>query len=274
MDKGRKILFKTFWNSEGYCYVHPTTEELAIAVEEGYLFTETHLLSHDETLLALQDVVAQVSPADVANAFLYSLSTRALEYRSPMGTYWFAKAIPFHSANPPLCCGYCGWRVPNSLTKYWPLHTEENLANFHRYKFGGRTYSDPTYALFDLQQFLKLPKVTPTERDRAMLREILQTIGELPPSKKAGAYRDLLAKKKIIPSNRYEISSLVDILGICGVLSTVEHPCPDVEFRGAAGIDPPEIRSDIAYPVNWWRAHDGVNEARFSKVFGFDYQAL
>ena len=97
---------------------------------------------------------------------------------------------------------------------------------------------------------------------------------ELEPRKRAGAYRDLLVKKKIIPCNRYEIDSLIDILGLCGILSTAEHPCPDVEFRGSLGIDPPEIRSDIAYPACWWRAGNGVNEARFRKVFGFAYRDL
>lgn len=34
MDKGKKILFKTFWNSNGYCYVDPTPEEFDSAVKE------------------------------------------------------------------------------------------------------------------------------------------------------------------------------------------------------------------------------------------------
>ena len=172
---------------------------------------------------------------------------------------------------------HCDFRVQK--TKYregpWmPKYTIENASNFERYKFGGRNHNQVQFALFDLTQFLKLPKVTPTEEDRRMLRELLAAIAELPPTKKAGGYRDLLVKKKIIPCNRYEISSLIDILGLCGVLSTAEHPCPEVEFRGYAGIDPPEARSDIAYPVCWWRASDGVNEARFRRVFGFDYSEL
>lgn len=284
MDKGKKILLKTFWNRNGYHYTDPTPQEFAIAVQEGYLFEETRNLSHEETLSQLRQVVAQIDPGDVANAFLYSLSTRALEYRSPMGTYYYAKAVPPHESQFPTRCGWCAWieglydcRVWK--TKYqdipWePKHTPENFCNFERYKFGGRNHNYVQYALFDLTQFQKLPRVTPTEEDRRMLREILDTITELPPTKKAGGYRDLLVKKKIIPCNRYEISSLIDILGLCGILSTAEHPCPEVEFRGYLGIDPPEIRSDIAYPACWWRARDGVNEARFQRVFGFEVSDL
>lgn len=282
MDKGKRILLKTFWNGAGYTYNDPTPEEFAIAVEEGYMFAETQNLSHEETLSQLRKVVAQIDPADVANAFLYSLSTRALEYRSAMGTYYYAKAVPEHEQPALQHCNCCNWTDEHcdfrvQKTKYgeiswWPKHTVENKSNFERYKFGGRNHNQVQYALFDLIQFLKLPSVTPTETDRAMFREILGSIQELEPRSKAGAYQELLVKKKIIPTNRIEISSLIDILGLCGILSTTEHPCPEVEFRGYLGIDPPEIHSDIAYPVCWWRARDGVNEARFRKVFGIDYR--
>lgn len=284
MDKGKRILLKTFWNSSGYTYNEPTPEEFALAVKEGYMFEDTCNLSHGETLQRLRQVVSQIDPADVANAFLYSLSTRALEYRSAMGTYYYAKAVPEHEDPPAWHCSWCHWTEGHcdfrvQKTKYaeitwWPKHTLENKSNFERYKFGGRNHNQVQYALFDLTQFLKLPKVNPTETDRAMFRAILAAIGELEPRKKAGAYRDLLVKKKIIPSNRIEISSLIDILGLCGILSTAEHPCPEVEFRGYLGIDPPELRSDIAYPACWWRAENGVNEDRFRKVFGFSYRDL
>lgn len=282
MDRGKKILLKTFWNSKGYIYTDPTPEEFAIAVAEGYMFEETHNLFHEETLAQLRQVVAQIDPVDVANAFLYSLSTRALEYRSPMGTFYYAKAVPDHEPPPSWHCSRCNWTENHGdfriqKTKYWegpwePKHTLENSSNFERYKFGGRNHNQVQYALFDLTQFLKLPKVSPTETDKAMLRELLGCIAELEPRRKAGAYRELLLKKKIIPSNKIEMSSLIDILGLCGILSTAEHPCPEVEFRGYLGIDPPEIRSDIVYPVCWWRAENGVNEARFLRVFGVPYR--
>lgn len=284
MDKGKRILLKTFWNTKGCVYTEPTPEEFAIAVREGYMFAETRNLSHEEVLTQLRWVVEQIDPKDVANAFLYSLSTRALEYRSAMGTYYYAKAVPAHEPHCATRCGWCSWmenygdcRVQK--TKYWegpwwPKHTVENVSNFERYKFGGINHNQVQYALFDLMQFLRLSKVTPTKEDMRMMRDLLAAIAELPPTKKAGGYLDLLVKKKIIPSNRYEIRSLINILGLCGILSTEAHPCPEVEFRGYLGIDPPETRNDFAYPVCWWRASDGVNQERFRRVFGFDYSEL
>lgn len=93
MDKGKRILLKTFWNSSGYHYTDPTPEEFAIAVREGYMFEDTHILSHEETLRQLRQVTAQIDPADIANAFVYSLSTVARFGWSQCGTFpqgiWF-----------------------------------------------------------------------------------------------------------------------------------------------------------------------------------------
>ncbi len=274
MDQGKQILLKTFWSKGGYHYTEPAPEAYAIALKEGYMFPEVPKLSHGEMYAALQEVLSQIDPADIANAFLYSLSTRALEYRSALGSYYFAKAIPPHEAAKDCACGICGWKNWGNLTHHYPRHTEENFHNFERYQFGGRHHNVIGYALFDLTQFLKLPGVQPSKTDKAMLRDILMTAAELEPQKKAGAYRALLVKKKIIPGNSAEIRTLLDILGYCGILSTPEHPCPEVAFRGSAGIDPPEIRSDISYPLCWWRAENGINEERFWRVFGFSYAEL
>jgi hypothetical protein len=48
--------------------------------------------------------------------------------------------------------------------------SEYNVFNFERYKWGGVRHTSPEYALFDLEQFLQLPKVTPTEEDWSIMR--------------------------------------------------------------------------------------------------------
>ncbi len=187
------------------------------------MFPETSRLSHENMYTELQKILAQISPKDIADAFLYSLSTRALEYRSAMGSYYFAKAIPPHKPVKECACGICGWENWKTPTKFYSKNTYENFHNFDRHKFGGRHHNEIDYALFDLSQFLKLPKVRPTETDKELLRQLLAVSGELTPKQKAGAYQKLLVSKKIIPSNAIEISSLLDILGYCGILSTSEY---------------------------------------------------
>ena len=266
MDKGLKILLDTYWNAGGWGNREPTAEDFERAKAEGYMFDPVGTLTHDETLQTLHALTEKIAPQDVANAFLYSLSTRKLQYRSALGSYYYALAIPEHTHDKSETCYFCDWM---------PLQGYEyNVLNFERYKWGGVRHTKPEYALFDLEQFLLLPKVIPAEADMQILKSVLHTMEELPPSKKAGAYRELITKKKLLKSNKSEIEVLLNILGICGVLSGKDAPCYCDEFVNVYRRSPREHTNDYEYPVNWWHVSDGVNEERFLKVFGFNYGDL
>lgn len=271
MDKGLKTLFATYWNGGMWGYNAPTAEAFEQAKAEGYMFDPAQAHTHDETLQKLQHVLKKVSPNDVANAFLYSLSTRKLQYRSALGSYYYALAIPDHSHDSPEACYLCN-RLPAGNAD--SLFSGYNIFNFERYKWGGVRHTHPEYALFDLEQFLLLPKVTPSETDWAILRSILNAMNELPPSKKAGAYRELITKKKLLKSNKDEVEVLLNILGICGVLSSADAPCYCDCFVDVWHRAPREHTNDYAYPVNRWHVSDGVNEERFRNVFGISYSDL
>ena len=268
MDKGLKLLFTIYWNSGMWGYQEPTSEDFEQAKREGYMFDPPPVRTHDETLGLLHRVLEQISPSDVANAFLFSLSTRKLQFRSPLGSYYYAMAIPHHGHEGHGTCYFCDWMELGGE------HSDYNVFNFERYKWGGVRHTSPEYALFDLEQFLLLPKVTPSPEDRDILRSILHTMNELPKVKKVGAYREAITKKKLLRSNKSEVEVLLNILGISGILSGKEAPCYCDAFVDVYGRSPQEHTNDYAYPVNWWRVSDGVNEERFLKVFGFDYEAL
>jgi hypothetical protein len=119
-----------------------------------------------------------------------------------------------------------------------------------------------------------LPKAVPTAADWEILKAILHTAKELPESKKAGAYREAITKKKLLKSNKAEVEVLLDILGICGILSSAEAPCYCDFFTDALHRSPKEHTNDYVFPVNRWKASDGINEDRFEKVFGFAYHTL
>lgn len=97
---------------------------------------------------------------------------------------------------------------------------------------------------------------------------------ELKPDKKAGAYREQITKKKLLKSNKDEAEVLLNILGICGVLSSADAPCYCDRFADAGQRAPREHMNDYEYPVNYWRVSDGVNEECFRKVFGRGYSDL
>ena len=274
MEKGLKLLLETYWHSGGWRGKALTAEEFAQAKVEGYMFDPAPMLSHDETLQRLRCVLEKISAEDVANAFLYSLSTRQLQYRSALGSYYYALAIPEHSHSDPSTCYFCNWLPIREVDSPEKEFSGYNVFNFERYKWGGVRHTHPEYALFDLEQFLLLPKVTPSEEDRAILKSVLHAMKELPPGKKVGAYRELITKKKLIKSNKNEVEVLLSILGICGILSGADAPCYCDRFVDEWHRAPKEHTNDYAYPVNWWHVSDGVNEDRFLKVFGIRYADL
>lgn len=277
MEKGLEILLKTYWNSNGWKSGAISKENFEIAKKEGFMFDYPKYISHDEALKKLDSLLEKINPVDVANAFLYSLSTRRLEYRSILGSYYFGKSIPKHELYDPYNnlnskhCYMCGWYAWSKEPDEYDLRTGINVYNFERYKFGGVRYLSIDYVIFDIEQFLKLPKVTPVDNDREILKRILQCVNKLEPNDKIGKLSTTIRKEKILKSNENEMRGILNILGICGVLSSNEFPCYEDEFVDEYCRFPIEHKNDFNYPVNRWRASDGVNFAKFEKVFGYKF---
>ena len=274
MDKGKEILFSAYWNGGRWDYRKPSEEDFALAKAEGYLFDPVEAPSHQETLRLLRETVEKIHPEAVAKAFLYSLSTRELEYRSALGSYYYALAIPDHTHDGSRGCYVCNWHCGLARNDREKAYIGYNRYNFERYKWGGVEHTSPNYALFDLQRFLNLPPKEPTGEDWQILKGILTAMEELPPTKKAGAYRQLITKKKLLKSNKAEVEVLLNILGICGVLAGDSAPCYCDAFADVWQRSPREHTNDYAYPVNHWHVSDGVNKRRFRIVFGRDYDDL
>lgn len=273
MDKGLKILYDTYWNSIGWKDGHISNEDFITAKEEGYMFEYPQSISHTETLERINVIIKKTDVRDVANAFLYSLSSHKLEFRSALGSYWYAISIYNHEATREEHCKICDWYKWKNSPNEYELRLGYNVLNFERYKWGGIRHTQLQYALFDLEQFLLLPKVSATKDDMQILKKILDCIQKLEPKNKAGKYRDYIVKQKIIKGNKNEISVLLNILGISGILSSKEYPCYIDEFTIADGSrDPVEYNNDFSYPVNRWKASDGINTDRFKAVFGINYE--
>lgn len=275
MEKAKKILMKSHDLKviNGKVMSVPLNdEEFEYAKQKGIMFPYRKTIQHDECLERIRNVLAQLTPEAVANAFLYSLSTRALEYRSALGSYWYAKAIPAHECRANCStCEICCWDGYNDMPCSKEYKNEYNTFSYDRYKYGGVLHTHAQYALFDLEEFVKLPRVEHTEEDESILSGILSCVDLLEPSNKAGGLQKMITSRKILKSNKNEISILLDILGVCGILENEEHHCYDEGFFDCINRDPPELTNDYAYPVNWWRAGDGINKKRFEIVFGKSY---
>lgn len=285
MDDGLKTLF-ALYKSPIRVEGDISEDEMDIAKEQGYLFDYPEYETHSDMLQRLRSIRAQIDSKDIANAFLFSLSTRKLEYRSALGSYYYAMAVPEHefmnSHNEILAaaanhCYLCGWSSWKRVSDKADIRFGHNIYNYERYKYGGSSIgcTNINYVLFDLEQFIKLPKVQPTDEDKRIFARILSCVECLESTDKAGKLRDVIRKAKIFKTNKDEISVLLGELGICGILASNKFPAYDVYFANEYERDPVEYKNDFAYPVNRWYARDGINYKRLFEVFGenfFDYK--
>lgn len=271
MKTAKKILMKAFdlKRVDGrITTIGVSEEEFEYAKKKGIMFPYRKTLQHDECLERIFDVLSHITPEDAANAFLYSLSTRALEYRSVLGSYWYAKAILPHEKTNPNSCYICRWETFNDLSCRLEYKNHYNVLNYERIKYGGVRHTRATYALFDLEEFLKLPEVKHTKEDEHILYDILSCVKKLEPHQKAGGLQKAISSAKLFKSNANEVRVILDILGICGILESIEHHCYDEGFMDCIDRNPPELTNDYKYPVNWWKAEYGINKSRFEIVFG------
>ena len=253
-SKAVKTLFATYWSSSGWRnesdrIVAP--DDFEYALSRGVMFHPAER-RHDDVIPELRQVAARIRPESVGSAFLYSLTTRDLAYRSALGSYSTAAWMPAHKHSGAGRCSICG--------EYDRLGMREdlNVLNFERLKWGGIRHDNPIYQLFDLTQFEKLPAVEATKEDCEILQSILAAALSLP----ADAWcRDLEKSiSRFFPSSKSERESLLHILSYSGTIAPRERPgffrdWPTIVQREQR----PTGKIDWTYPIMWWYGRHGVN---------------
>jgi hypothetical protein len=194
-----------------------------------------------------------VSRQEVAAAFLASLSTRRLEWRSALGSYTVARLFPDHPHGGPASAGHCTTCGSSSGTH------DLSVLNFERFKWGGVRHLDPVYAAFDLELFARAAKPVPQAEDFAILSRIVASARGMPPEARLDDLERGLGKHLV--SSKQERRVLMEILGHCGILPNPDHPGFLNEFTPFAARETASSHGDWAYPVEHWRGRHGVNEA-------------
>lgn len=271
MDKkAKQILFDTYWTSGGWKRERVTApQDFAYAKEKGVMF-DPLTISHDECVVQIAQIVAAISAEQVAKAFLSSLSSRRLDWRSGIASYYIARQLPAH-AYTPVPSGYSyenGKMVCVSYTceicknaRYGIIGTESydnedlNVLNFERIKWGGVRHGDLLYTLFDLRQFQKESIPEPTEEDIAVFKAILNAIASCGKNDYPSALRDKLKDIPALKSNKDERSVIIEILACIGVLKPVSFDRP------VSG------RNDWHF-AEYWRGCDGYDAAAVDAFFG------
>lgn len=89
--------------------------------------------------------------------------------------------------------------------------------------YSGGIWGEIAKPYFYLSEFLNMEKKIPKEEDYQILKEILSFADNFNETKTATMLRNELAKEKLFPSNKDEVTGLLEALGICGILETKEH---------------------------------------------------
>jgi hypothetical protein len=257
--KAQKILFKTYWSSAGWkSKPSVTSDDYNYALKAGYMFKPL-ILSHDEIVDWVIKVVKNIIPLHVSNAFLCSLNNRRLNLRSALGSYAIARHFPHHKFSGKKICDICGeYRKPS----------EEDLSvlNFERLKWGGVRHLSPVYVAFDLEKFTQSQALEPTLEDFERFNAIIKTAQSLDNNARP---RDLeKAISKIINSNEAERTTLIEILGYCGILQPQKQKSFFESFvNDNEREERPVGKIDWTYPVSWWKGSDGVNKDALAYYF-------
>lgn len=263
--KAKKILKKyKAWKST------LTEEEMQYGIEQGVLFPSMRM-SHKAVVAEVKRLADEIVLEDTVRAFLHSLSTGKNEYRTALASLLFARALPEHE---PVVygeygfqhrCAYCGVRMPDESAE-----VEINNSNYNAYRYFPDGYQDicrADYVLFDLQQFVKLPKVDFSEEDIRILNRIFGLVEELTSANRASLLQKLITTEKVLPANKNEIYVVLGVLSACGVFDTPEHTgyaSGFVSERSKGFV----YECDLFYPLNYWRGKYGVNYKAVKNIFG------
>lgn len=271
MDKKAKnILFKTYWSHKGWNDEFITApDDFLYAKTKGLMF-DPITISHDDCIKQIIEVVNSISPEQVIKAFLCSLSTRRLDWRSGIASYYIAKLITPHKYTPvesgyvykngkvisvshtcEVCKNFKFGVIGNK--KY--IKNDLNILNFERIKWGGVRHGDLLYTLFDLKQFKKEHIPEPNETDISIFKNILNAVNTCKTGDFPSVLRDKLKDIPEFKSNKDERSIIIEILACIGVLNPTSYD------RTTSG------KHDWTF-VEYWRGEDGYDFKVVEKFFG------
>lgn len=271
MDKKAKnILFQTYWSSKGWKENFTTDRaDFAYAKEKGLMF-DPLTIGHDDCIKRILEIADTITAEQVAKAFLCSLSTRRLDWRSGISSYYIAKQLSPHNYTPmtvgnfyqdgkvvstQYTCQICNNANCGVIGNEHYTDYDLNVLNFERIKWGGVRHGELIYILFDLEQFKKEYIPEPTETDISIFKSILNTINSCNPGDYPSALRDRLKEISQFKANKDERSVIIEILACLGVLNPKSY------------VRPEKGKHDWNY-ATFWRGEDGYDKDAVKIYFG------
>lgn len=270
-QRAKKILLQMYWHNGWREQPLIAPEDYAYGKAKGVLF-DPITITHDECVKKIKELLVCYHPKQFGKAFLSSLSTRNLEWRSAIASYAIGKQIPLHSYTPIISgafyeqgclvatgetCQICRDATYGIIGKSCYEQADLNVLNFERIKWGGVRHGDLLYTLFDLAQFQKEEIPEPSTVDLALFQGILQAITSCDPDDYPGALCERMKEISGFKSTKAERVAIVEILACIGVLK------PGSYDRICKGKHDWTFASD-------WRGEDGYDEAMLDQYFDSD----
>lgn len=216
--------------------------------------------SHDEILARVRRALSNLAVASIADAFVASLGSAPLRYRSTLNSWAKVALMPDHEfadLGDNSGCAICGVRpdVPEG---------ERELIDG---KESGTClgYPEVYAALVDLEHFQTLDAVTPNERDQERLRQAVTAAIDLPEKGRATDYVKALRGLGKSPTERETIAAT---LAAVGVLRSPDQPAMTERWTSYwERNESPNLATELEWPLRWWRAEHGINADALATFF-------
>lgn len=232
-----------------------SAEELAYARKMSVV-VEDRPITLDQALDVLERCFEAVSLEEAAQAFLYSLSSRDVDYRYILASYVYARSW---------------FSFDRGRTQEVPQKLKGTFFNWVKHKGGGiwGTIGKP---ICYLEQFALIERRAASDADAEIVRSILKLADSMEEEASGTALATAIRTAKVLPCNQAEAVGIVETLGICGILEPPGHPGFLHSFTPPLERDTGDLRQSLSYPLNWWHGADGVNWGNVAEVFGASFR--
>ncbi|MEK3824133.1 MULTISPECIES: hypothetical protein [Paenibacillus] len=261
----------TIWDEELRASRHNVPEDVSAeqlqALEAtGHEPNHFERPQHEDTIRELRTLAERWILQEAAQAFVASLWSAPMIWRSLLTGKLIATSIPDHEYSPypsSRKCQICGLDVNDgvdtSLQWYWRMTNGTPL--------DGDIFGH-VLALREMAASQEPP--VPNEYDRWTLRAVLTVLRNLPPKTRYSKAADALKKEQLLPTKKvYVYRELLETLALIGILDTPEQPGMITAFTSYAERDKrPNTRVEVQAPLAWWDSSVGINEHNLNLIFG------
>jgi hypothetical protein len=235
-----------------------TKEGLAHGKKLGVMFDNKNV-THAAAMKEAKSFTKDIKKQDVANAFVSALSGENYLYRSALGSYARIIHMPEHRYLDTVSDGRC------EICGGDPKRKIDFELNYGRIFGVGVLFDDIYFNWLDLKEFRKLKKVKPTKQEVDLFKKMISCIASISPQ---ATINDLEKKiSKLIKSNKYERMTILECLGLCGVIKPSNLKFGEFldYYEGYSRVS---SRSDWLFPAGAWRGKDGIDERALKFFFG------